>query len=131
MVGKLELRRHDTDDRPRPTVDRDHPADDGRIARVPPLPQSVTDQRNRRPARAIFVLAELTSENRLNAEHRKEVAGDDAPFDALGVAAFGDQEAPAAYAADDGERMRPLAPVAQLRKGHAAVADAANTVGGM
>src|SRR5207244_2357944 len=71
LFRKLKLRRHDADDRVWVAVDRDRAADDRRIGGVAALPDAVAQEHYARSAGRVFFLPDLTSENRLDADHRK------------------------------------------------------------
>src|SRR5207247_2614874 len=69
--GELKIRRHDTDDGIRPPVEADRPAKHTPVLTIAACPKAITEQDQVMP-RCVLLAGKVSSQNRLNAEHRKE-----------------------------------------------------------
>ena len=78
-----EAGRQHADDLHALRVQLDRPPDDRRIAAVARLPEPMTDDRDARAARHVFLRLEVTPELRIDAEEREEMSGHRADLDDL------------------------------------------------
>jgi hypothetical protein len=115
----LKLLRHDADDFIRESVDRDRPANDGRIARERSAPQSIAQDRATVIPRDAFVGSKGSAVERRHAQDFEEARAHPRHRHTLGFSAAGQihvsiRERP--EGCEPGERHRLLFPVLEIRK---------------
>ena len=119
LFGKLHVRRHDADDGHDLAVGFDHAAKDGGIAPVAFFPHAVRKERDGLGALLIIGIRETASEDRPFADQRKQAGGDVGPSILFGcLSFFAEVDVRADHAGNVRKRLRPLAPVVELRIRH-------------
>src|SRR5215510_13205376 len=83
VVGESKTRRRDADDGVALSVERDAPANDGRVASESPPPQSVTQNHHTVVSRPILFIEKGAPQSGLNVEQREEAGRNEGPDDSL------------------------------------------------
>jgi hypothetical protein len=107
-AGPAEVGPEDADDCHRPALDAHAPADDRRIRGEALAPEGVGEHRQLGCLEPFLLGAEVPAEERVDAEHVEEVAGDRGGVDHLGPVAEADRDGAVVVRRDPGEEVHAL-----------------------
>ena len=114
--AKRESGGHDANDQVRHRIDRDRPADDGRIGTVPAFPQRVSEDHDARPALARLVRDKSATEQRLHPKRVDERGADVGRIEPLGFALARQRERALVVGDEVRERLVLCLPVHEVRR---------------